>query len=451
MPKPRNSQHSRRWLGGAALLCLALLTGCESVGDFFDSDKKTPLPGKRLSVLQYEQQLTADSDLAGLAVTLTAPFANSQWPQAGGYPDHNMGNVALGTDLHEVWRADAGAGSSSARRLVSAPVAADNRVFVLDADGELRAFSLDKGKRLWAVDTRPEGESSDALTGGLALAGDRVYVTSGYASVAAYDVVTGKELWRQRISAPSRAAPTVSQDRVYVVTIENRLLTLDANNGTVLWDHSGLSEGAGLLGAASPATDGTLLVVGYSSGEVYGLRADNGQLVWQDSLAAVRRLGAMAGLSDIHALPVIADGQVFVISHSGRMLALDARSGLRLWQRKIGGTTTPVVAGDFLFLLSNSNELLAITKRDGHIRWVTRLPRYENEEKHEDPINWTSPLLAGGRLILTGSNDTMLELDVTDGSIKVTRDLPSSVEIDPIVVGGTLLVLDESGRLTAYR
>ncbi len=439
----------------ARTVCVALgllvsLTACDTVGDFFEDDAPPPLPGKRLSVLQLETQLEPDPELSQLQVSLPGEFGNSQWPQAGGYPDHNMGHLALGPLLQEKWRANIGTGSSRSVRLVAQPVVSDGRVYTLDADAGLRAYNLETGRELWSVETRLDNEDDDVLTGGIAVAGDRIFVTTGYATLAAFETQNGGELWRQRLAAPSRAAPTVVQGKVFVLTVDNQLFAYDAETGAVGWSHSGLSEAAGLLGAASPASDGTVIVVGYSSGELHGLRVENGSSVWQDSLAPVHRPGMMASLADIQSMPVIANGTVYAISHASRFLAIDIRNGNRLWQRRIGSTANPVVAGDFIFVLTNENELVAMTRQDGRIRWTLQLPRYEDEEDREDPIIWTSPVLAGGRLIVAGTNDQVLELDSSDGSTVRSWESRAPVLIDPVVVDGYLLLLDETGRLTAY-
>ena len=436
---------------GIVLLSLTMLVACDTVGDFFDDDETPPLEGERLSVLQLERQLEPDPELSQLAISLPSPFANREWPQAGGYPDHNMGHLGLGQGLSVKWRADVGTGSTKAVRLVAQPIVADGRVYTLDADAELSAFDLGTGRRLWTTETRRDNEDDDVLTGGIGMAEGRIFVTTGYATVAAFEAETGAELWRQRLSAPSRAAPTIAQGRVFVITVDNRLIAHDATTGNVVWDHSGLIEAAGLLGAASPATDGSVVVSGYSSGEIHGLRIENGTSVWQDSVAPVRRLGMMASLADIEAMPVIADGVVYAIGHAKRFLAIDVRNGTRRWQRNLGSTSTPVVAGDFLFVLSNENELVAMTRQDGRILWVSQLPRYEDEEDREDPIVWTSPVLAGGRLILAGSDETVLEIDPTNGTVLTEWESRNPVIIDPVVVDNTLLMLDERGTLTAYQ
>ena len=436
---------------GLLAASLLVMTACDTVGDFFGDDEPPPMAGERLSVLQLERQLEPDPELGQMAITLPNAFTNREWPQAGGYPDHNMGHLGLGDNLKQVWRADVGSGSSGSVRLVAQPIVAEDRVYTLDADAELSSFDLETGRRLWTVETRLDDEDDDVLSGGIGLAEGRIFVTTGYATVAAFEAESGNELWRQRLSAPSRAAPTIAQGRVFVITVDNRLIAHDAATGTVVWDHGGLTEAAGLLGAASPASNGSLVVSGYSSGEIHGLRIENGTSVWQDSLAPVRRLGMMASLADIEAMPVIADDVVYAIGHAKRFLAIDLRNGTRRWQRNLGSTSTPVVAGDFIFVLSNENELVAMTRRDGRIRWVSALPRYEDEEDREDPIVWTSPVLAGGRIILAGSDETVLELDPADGSVVTEWESRNPVIIDPVVVNNTLLLLDESGTLTAYR
>jgi hypothetical protein len=69
------------------------------------------------------------------------------------------------------------------------------------------------------------------------------------------------------------------------------------------------------------------VVAPLSSGEVTALRAVNGRVVWDDQLTAIRRLGVAGTLSDIRGAPVIHDGRVYALSHSGRSVAIDLRSG----------------------------------------------------------------------------------------------------------------------------
>ena len=105
---------------------------------------------------------------------------------------------------------------------------------------------------------------------------DRLYASTGYAQVLALDPADGKVIWRSGVGAPVRSAPTVADGRVFAVTVENELVVLAADDGRRLWTHNGIPETAGLLGGASPAVEGEVVVAAYSSGEIFALTVETG-------------------------------------------------------------------------------------------------------------------------------------------------------------------------------
>src|SRR5438067_810108 len=200
-----------------------------------------------------------------------------------------------------------------------------------------------------------------------------------------------------RVPAPVRSGPTVAAGRVFVVTVDNELVVLAADDGRRLWNQTAIPETASLLGSASPAVEGEVVVAAYSSGEIYALTVENGRPLWSDNFSSTRSVNAVSSLADIRGRPVIDRGRVFAASHSGRLAAIDLRSGERAWEQEIGSTHSPWVAGDYIFALSNDNELIGLTRNDGKIRWVRQLPSYQNEKKKRDPMIWAGPVLGSDR------------------------------------------------------
>ncbi len=429
-----------------ACLLTLLLAGC----GIFDEEEEV-LPGERIPVLMLDSELTPDPLIADLAVRLPPPEANRAWPQPGGYANHAMHHLALGDAPNRAWSANAGSGSSDWERLTAQPVVAEGRIFTMDTEGEVRAFDVNNGARLWVVETVPEDEDEGVIGGGVAYYGGTLFVSSGAAQIIALDGASGNELWRQSLAAPMRIGPTVTAGRVFAVTVDNQLHVLAADDGRKLWTHSGITETAALLGSGSVAVEAGTVVVPYSSGELVALRVENGRAVWSDTLAAVRRVDAVSALADIRGNPVIDRGLVFAISHSGRMVAIDQRTGIRVWDKTIGGVETPWAAGDFLYVLTNVAELVCLSRRDGRIRWIRSLPRYEDEEDKEDPIFWVGPLLAGDRLIVAGSTGDMISVSPYDGSVLGIVELSDGVAITPVVADDTLYVLTEDADLIAFR
>ena len=227
-------------------------------------------------------------------------------------------------------------------------------------------------------------------------------------------------------------------------------MVFSTTDGTSLWNYTGVTETTDLLGSASPAVDASIVVLPQSSGDIFGLHVENGQMVWQDNLSTMSHTGILSSIADIRSQPVIDQGQVYAISYSGRMVALNEISGQRVWQRDISSAEMPWAAGDNVFVITTEQQLVALTRQSGDIRWVAALPRFKDDDK-DKPIIWTGPVLAGGRLIAASSGGELVEVNPQDGKILKKTGLPDAVFIPPLVAANTLLILTQSGDLIAYR
>jgi outer membrane protein assembly factor BamB len=437
-------------LAVVAGLMSAGLSGCDYVKDLV-TEKKIPLKGERIAVMRYHRNLQPDPQVADLRVMLPPPVANRDWPQSGGFPSHAMHHLQIAPGIGRAWSIDIGSGSSDERRLMSFPIVVAGLVFAMDVDFEVSAFDVRNGERVWGYAAKVPDEDEDAFGGGLAYDGGRIFVTTGYGRLIALRARDGAELWQQNISGPSRAAPTAAGGRVFVVTIDNQLSAHNAETGKREWSHSGISEIAGLLGGSSPAVAGETLVVPYSSGEVFALRVANGRVTWSDNLIALRRVDALSTLAHIRGHPVIDRGLVYAMSHSGRLVAIDLRTGTRVWDRAIGGVETPWAAGNFVYVMSNEGELYCLTRRGGRVRWVRPLPRFEDPEDKDDPIKWFGPVLASDRLVLAGSHGEALAISPYTGEVLGRIDLPDNISMAPVVAGDTLYFLTDDGDHVADR
>lgn len=429
-----------------------LLTAC---GSWMGSgESKVPLEGERISIIQFEQSLTVDPDLAEKEITLPKMWQNRIWPQTGGYPSHRMDHLSLGAgELKEIWRADIG---RSADRtdfpILSAPIIAEDRIFILNNDSQLLALDMENGRRLWRVSIRPRNEDQHVVGGGLAYAEGKIFATAGFNILYAVDAQNGGMFWRYDAPSPLKKAPTVWDGRVFASSNINETFALDTQTGRLLWRHAGLNEGRGLIGGASPAADRNMVVVPYSSGEVFALRSESGAEIWSLSLIPrIRQASELTGLVDIQAHPVIDGNRVYVANFNNLMVAVDNQSGALAWENPIGTINMPWVAGDMVYVLSRSNQLIAMDKESGNVFWTKDLPSYENQERKRGLIVWKGPVMAGGRLILAGSHRDVLEIDPRNGEILSQWRARGAVQTMPIVAGDTLYLLTQDGSLTAYR
>ena len=191
-----------------------------------------------------------------------------------------------------------------------------------------------------------------------------------------------------------------------------------------------------------------LALAAYASGELYALRAENGRVSWSDNLAFTERLATLASLNDIQGGAVADRGLVFASSYSGRLVAIDLDSGARVWERPIASAQTPWPAGDHLYVVTASGRIVCLLRADGRIRWVRQLPAAEDGE---DETLWSGPILAGGRLLVAASDGRALALSPHNGDTLQTMRLGSGLPLAPIAAGGTVFLVEDSGRIVALR
>lgn len=434
----------------AALLLPLGVAGCSWFDDFdFFNTKKPPLPGKREAVLATGGGLEVMAD--GPKVVLPTPIENAAWPQAGGNPAHVMQHLAAGPRLSVAWSSSIGDGGGYRKKITAQPVIGGGRVFVMDSDGTVGAFDMQSGNRIWRTGTQDEDNRSTNVGGGLALEGDAVYASTGRAEILALDAASGKINWRRDIPGPARSAPTIAEGRIFVNVIADQAVALALEDGQRIWGYNASPATTPVLGQPAPAYSEGLVVAGFGSGELAGLRAVSGAVAWTDGLGAGRGRTQVGDLSAVRGLPVVLDGVVYAMSLGGLTVALDLRSGRRLWERNAGGTESPWLAGDWLFAITNDQQLAVFNRNDGRVPWLTDLPRYEDEKKKDGPIYWRGPLLAGDRLIVVGSNKEALAVSPYTGEILGRQDLPGPASVSPVIAAGTVFIVTDDASLLALR
>lgn len=435
------------------LATFASLASCDTVTDIFSSSsKKEKLLGTRISVLALERELRPSLESVDTRIVLPRPEDTNSWPGAGGLSHHAMHHLKIGEAPKQAWSVSAGEGSSLRNRAFAEPVVSGGNIYTLDADGIVTSFNATTGKRNWREKTAPKVDEDNAFLGGaLCIEGARLFVTSGAAQVLALDAATGKEIWRVPVDTPIRAAPTVNAGRVFAVTLDNQIVALAADTGRKLWSYAGAPAPTILLGGSAPAVDGGVVVATLSSGELVALRTDNGTVLWNENVIAVRRTEAAASLPDIAARAVIDKGRVYAVGQSGILVAIDLRTGRRLWDVPVAGIYEPWIGGDFLFAITIDSEAVCIDARSGRILWVTQLPRFKDEEDKKGRIVWAGPALASDRLILAGSNGEALSLSPYSGAVLGKIELHAGANLPPVFANATMYLLDDDGDLTAYR
>lgn len=452
----------------ALLLTAAVaVSGCSTVNRLNpfkkdDGPQEVASEGERIAVVAADQTLEVSEALKGADFFLPEPAAVADWPLPGGNPEQSVPHAIGGGNLSVAWKRGFGKGSGGGAHVTAPPVAAGGKIFVMDGEARITAFDARSGSEVWSTNIRPDNRrDKDGFGGGLAVADGKVYAASGYRVVAQLDANTGAVGWRTQTAQPIHGAPTVAAGRMFVVAVDNTLLTFETATGQASWNYQALSESARILAASSPAVSGDTVVAAFGSGELVALRTGNGNDLWNEGLSRANRNNALSEIRDIPGRPVIYQGDVFAVSHSGVFAATDLRTGQARWSLPVVGISSPLPAGDVVYVVSKGGEVICVARETGQIYWITDLGKGRETrtggifglgKKHFTirPV-WSSPLLASNKLLVAGATGELVALNPKTGAVEKTMKLGGATLIGPIAVDGTVYVVTDEAQLIALR
>ena len=121
-------------------------------------------------------------------------------------------------------------------------------------------------------------------------------------------------------------------------------------------------------------------------------------------LISPKRTNSLANITAIKANPIIDGDKVFAAGHSDVLMAIDLRTGKKIWEREISTSNQPWIAGKFMYVLSDNFELIALQKDTGKVVWNKKLPVPE----HNAGLSAIGPVLANNSLIIPAQSWVLL-------------------------------------------
>lgn len=289
-----------------------------------------------------------------------------------------------GHDGSELWRFETGGAN------VAKPVALGDDVLIASTDGRLYRLNRRSGRQIWAVDV------------------------PGKASVL--------------------ESPIVSDAKIFLTTMENRVAAFDVATGSVLWDRRRPHHGVfTITGHAGLLIDDNAVITGFNDGWLIAFATSDGATLWSTDLS-----GDGKGFVDIDTTPVASGPNYIVSSYGVGLFALNKESQDVVWYIKGEGFRTPVLAGTTLYASTSSGLLYAIDARSGEVLWHKKVAK----ALHTGPVPTRKYLLlptSGGLLVIDRRQGTILRR-VGDSHGFTAR---------PLYVNGTLFAFSNSGRLYA--
>ncbi|HUK29663.1 MAG TPA: PQQ-binding-like beta-propeller repeat protein [Candidatus Acidoferrum sp.] len=292
-----------------------------------------------------------------------------------------------------------------------------------------------------------------------AVAQGKVFFGSTDGSVYAVDDESGKLSWRFKTEGRITSSPAIAGGLVYFESYDGNFYAVDAANGTLKWKFAtggerrfaakhihGIDPPEEMMPdpfdfyLSSPAVWDGKVYFGSGDGNIYGLDAATGSLVWKFKTGDV-----------VHASPAIANGILFIGSWDTYFYALDARTGKERWRFKtgedpkihnqIGIQSSAAVAEGIVYFGCRDSNLYALDATTGAKRWA-----YDNKG------SWVigSPAVEGGRIYFATSDSGLFHIvDAKSGADVASMSFKWPMFSSPSIAANHAYIGSHEGKLFA--
>lgn len=243
-------------------------------------------------------------------------------------------------------------------------------------------------------------------------------VDSGQASSGAPE-----QVWHAKAGRRFTGRLVVSGETVYGGSVDRKVYGVNLANGAQLWS----SRLGGLIaGGVLVADDAVFAASSRPEGRVYALEAKTGKKIWR------------TGVGPVNAPLALVDSLVVAETQRGDVVGLDRRTGAVRWRRRLGPARVPAVSGDSgTLIVATVDSLFRLTARDGRV--VDRVV---------SPGAVVSPWIDVRGLLVAGTTDSLvvaIDRDSLRTRWRVRLDAP--VLGSPAAAGDTLFAASRRGSL----
>ena len=317
--------------------------------------------------------------LIGLIVALLclSPIAAENWNSFQGGSDHTAYRDESSDFVTNLWT------FNMESPIHSSPAIYNDHIYIVSADGILKAIDMETGEEEWDLDLESPTNSSPIVHKNKLYIGceDGLkavninshkiswdYDCDNVASTPFYykDVIyfgsdnghlyglndDGKVEFNKKLSGELKTSPIVVDDTIYIASTDAKIYSIDTDKSKN-WEFTAGDE---IL--SSPGYVNETVIFGSSDGNVYCLNESDGDLVWKTDL---NNKVISSPTIDEH------DNSVYIGSDEGNFTCLDIRDGTIKWSFSAGDKvqSTAALKDKLVAFGSNNGNLYVLNKYTG--------------------------------------------------------------------------------------
>ena len=388
----------------------------------------------------YSKEITAVK-----SISLTKPKTNSSWKMSSLNLQNFIGNIYLSGIGNNFLKKKIGKDKFSISQVMASPLVFNDNIIFADDTGTI--FSINqRGKINWKKNIYKKLYKKIYKNLSFSIHKDKIYIADNIGFIYAISLESGELIWIKDHRIPLKSKIKVFDNKIYVINQDNRLLCLDTEKGSKIWDFRSISsfiKSQNFL-ALAISKEGDLVTLN-SSGDLLKVKANNGQVYW--SINATGSTDTTVGDFFKSSEIVISDNDI-IFSASSSIFSFDLYSGYLNWTVDINSKNTPIIDGNNIFLVSDNGYFVNLDRNSGKIILSTNILKILKKKKQMTQI--TGFIMGSGKIYATTLNGYLIVCSAASGKVEYFKKIGDQITAAPIINNGSLYILTANSRILGF-
>ena len=377
--------------------------------------------------------------------TLSSPKTVNSWTMSGLNYQNSPGNIYLSSIDNNFLKKKIGKNKFSLSKIMSSPLTFDQNIILTDDTGNI--FNITKrGKINWKKNIYIKAFKKIYKNLTFSIYKNNLYVADNIGFIYAINLKSGKLVWIKNHGVPLRSNIKIIDNKLFVINQDNRILCLDTEDGSKIWDVRTISsfiKSQNFLALAISKKKDIFML--NSSGDLLKIQSKNGKIYWSLNIvdSEFSESTDFFSSSDI----VIKENDI-VLSTSNSIFSFNISNGYLNWQQNVGSKNTPIIDGKNIFLVTDNGYFLNIDRLSGKIIWSVNILKILKKKKRATKI--TGFILGSGKIYATTLNGFIIICSATSGKIEKFKKIGDQIISSPIISDSSLYILTEESRILGF-
>jgi outer membrane protein assembly factor BamB len=357
---------------------------------------------------------------------LSSPTKSNEWLNDIGNPDNIYLDEFTTFSSYKILKNDIACDPI----IINEGTSTSSVLYVLDRFSNIYKISCnDKLKTLWTYSLIQD--QVKYFSGSISYNMGKLYITNGSRYIFVIDALSGDYIFEKQLPDIIITKPLVENNIVYLQDISNNLYGVHAENGNIVWQNK-YNVGETLINEYDRQIwlYKSSIIALSSNGSIRSVNKETGKTTWDLSLINDDNSYENILIKDFSNKGLLVENNIYISNSDGYLSKIDIDTGKVIYKVKAYNIQTITKNGNIIILTNSANQVIAMNPENGKFIWSIDL----FDKKVTDIASIKAPQIFNDFLYILSDKDAITKIDPSNGKvdsyIKIGRNSSSYISFN---------------------